>query len=159
MKKPTRLTAVIAAFLLIPFILPGSQIDPEEDNPPFPTPGFGAGIPDSRIILILKDKLNLTDLQTDKIQQQVLESETRVIRLMAELKIAEIQLAAKIRRRDTSRKQITDSIRAFGKIHYRIMIDLIHTFLDIRAMLTTEQLTLLAELRKKREMDFPIPPL
>lgn len=158
MRKPRRIPVAISAFLLIPIFLTGSRIGPEDDKPPFPPLGFGGGAPDSRLVLILKERLELSDKQIEKIQQRILESETRVIRLMAELKIAEIQLAAKIRRPETSREQISGSIHSLGKIHYRIMRDFVYTFLDIRAMLTPDQRAKLAERMEKRKRSFSIPP-
>jgi len=158
MRKPSRIPAAISAFLLIPIFLTGSRIGPGDDKPPFPPLSFGAGAPDSRLVLTLKEKLGLSEKQIEKIQQRILESETRVIRLVAELKIAEIQLAAKIRRPETSREQISAYIHSLGKTHSQIMREFIYTFLDIRAMLTPDQRATLAERMEKRKRRFSIPP-
>jgi len=114
---------------------------------------------DPRFILRLKDKLKLSPDQEEKIQARILESETTDIRLTAELKIQEIQLAAIIRSKKIRREQVKQAIQAIEAIHGRLLRNQIFTHLDIHEILTPKQRAMVSKMHSPPPPDGRFNPL
>lgn len=105
---------------------------------------------DARILWHLKDRLNLTAEQQEKLQKLVMESETIRIRRGAEIKIKELRLLTYINSnpKKMDRKEVEKHIRAISEEKTEMIIQYINHLLDVKALLTPEQLEKLKEGRE-----------
>ena len=150
MKVHVRKMLIIAALMTI--VLPWAAVGGCQEVPPAESPANAGqnefeSLFNPRMFLGLAARLNLSTTQKEKIRERILASETAAIRLMAELKIEEIQLAARVRRPEVPRRQVEAGIRRIGDLHSRLMLNLFHTLMDIRDMLTPAQRAKIPTLR------------
>jgi Spy/CpxP family protein refolding chaperone len=105
---------------------------------------------EARFILEVKDQLNLSKKQEEKIENLMLEHETSVIQLSAEIKVKELQFATYLKSGKMERKQVEKFIREISKEKADVIIHHLNHLLDIRAVLSADQLKKLVELGKKK---------
>lgn len=105
---------------------------------------------EARFILEVKDQLNLTKKQEEKIENLMLEHETSVIRDSAEIKVKELEFATYLKSGKMERKQVEKFIREISKEKADVIIHHLNHLLDIRTVLSADQLKKLVELGKKK---------
>lgn len=105
---------------------------------------------DGRLILDLKDQLNLTGNQIQKIEKLMLTFEEEYISRWAEIKIKEIHLATYIKSEQILREKIEKTIREINSERIEISIKYLNYLLDIRTLLIPEQREILKNSIKKQ---------
>jgi hypothetical protein len=106
---------------------------------------------DGRLLLDLKDKIALTKQQEEKIEGLMLAHEAFVIRNSAEIKIKELRFAfyLKSKEGEVDRKEMAQYIREISKEKTDLIVHYMNYLLDLRELLTPEQLETLGKLREK----------
>lgn len=110
---------------------------------------------DGRLLLQLKDKIGLTEEQEKKIEDLMLEHEAFSIRNSAEIKIKELQFASylKSKEKKIDRKQMERRIREISSEKTTMIIHYMNYLLDLRELLTPQQMEILRQLRNRKLQD------
>lgn len=106
---------------------------------------------DGRMLLKIKDKIGLTGKQEEKIENLMLEHEAFSIRNSGEIKIKELQLAAYLKVGKTDRKEMEIYIREISKIKTNLIVNYINYLLDVRDVLTPQQLETLKQMKEQEK--------
>jgi Spy/CpxP family protein refolding chaperone len=101
-----------------------------------------------QMLLRLKTELKLTDDQVKKIEKMSFNFQESVIKRMADTKIMEIKLANYLRGDKINRKTVEKMIKDIAMMKADMQIDRIYHFLDIKSVLTPEQIKKAEELKK-----------
>jgi Spy/CpxP family protein refolding chaperone len=110
---------------------------------------------DGRLLLQLKDEIGLTREQEKKIEDLMLEHEAFSIRNSAEIKIKELQFASylKSEKKKIDRKQMERLIREISNEKTTKIIHYINYLLDLRELLTPQQMEILRHQRNHKLQD------
>ncbi len=114
--------------------------------------GFGAAnkhLYDAVAILKLKERLELTEQQEQKIENIMILYRETEIRKSAEIKIKELRLASYIRSESIDKKEMARHIREISNEKTDWVVSYINYLLDIRDVLTPRQLEVLSKMKKK----------
>jgi len=103
---------------------------------------------EARHLLYMKDEIGLTADQQKKIEEMMLAYEETAIRRQADLKILETRFAAMLNDEKIDRKQMEKMVRDISNLKANHQIDHLNYLLNIRDILTPDQLKKLEELRK-----------
>jgi Spy/CpxP family protein refolding chaperone len=106
---------------------------------------------DGRKLLKMKDKIGLTGKQAERIENLMLKHEAVSIRNSGEIKIKELQLAAYLKKGNTDRKEMELYIREISKIKTNFIVYYMNYLLDVRDVLTPQQLETLKQLREQEK--------
>jgi len=106
---------------------------------------------DARIILGLKEKINLSAEQERNVERLMLNYQETTIRGGAEVKIEELRLVSYLNSGKIDRKETTRRIREISKKKTDLIIDYMNYLLDLREMLTAKQLEILQEIKEKKK--------
>ena len=106
---------------------------------------------DGRRLLIMKDKIGLTGKQEERIENLMLKHEAFSIRNSGEIKIKELQLAAYLKKGKTDRKEVELYIREISSIKTNLIVHYMNYLLDVREVLTLQQLETLKQLREQEK--------
>jgi Spy/CpxP family protein refolding chaperone len=106
---------------------------------------------DGRRLLIMKDKIGLTGKQEERIENLMLKHEAFSIRNSGEIKIKELQLAAYLKKGKTDRKEMELYIREISNIKTNFIVHYMNYLLDVREVLTPQQLETLKQLREQEK--------
>lgn len=109
---------------------------------------------DARFVLEVKDQINLSKQQQEKIENLMLAHESSVIRNSAEIKVKELQFVTYLRSGEMKRAQVETFIREISAGKSDMIIEYVNHLLDIRSILNPSQRQKLKEIRKKM---FPEP--
>lgn len=106
---------------------------------------------DGRLILKVKDKIELTKEQEEKIQNLMLDHEAFTIRSGAEIKILELRFASYLKSGsgEMDRKQVAAYIREISTKKTDLIVHYMNHLLDLKEILTPEQVQKMAEIREK----------
>ena len=103
---------------------------------------------DGRFILQFKDQLSLTPVQEKKIEKLMLVFEELSISRCAEIKIKELRLVSAIKSDQIVRENIESKIREISNNKIDLSIAYLNYLLDIKMILTAEQITVLGKIKK-----------
>lgn len=146
-----RVFPLIIMVLMLISAFPSQVMAETEDLYPL----FNKGLFSGRFILKHKKSLALTPGQENKIESKKTVYKEAAIRGSSEIKMEEFQLAGMIKSGKTSRLEIEKMIRKISKKKSALIIDRFNYLLDLRDILTTEQVEKLKavaqENRRKRE--------
>jgi len=101
-----------------------------------------------QMLLRLKDELKLTDDQVKKIEKMNFNFQESVIRRMADTKVMEIKLANYLQGDKIDKKKVEKMIKDIAMMKADMQIDRIYHFLDIKSVLTPEQIKKAGELKR-----------
>ena len=101
-----------------------------------------------QMLLRLKAEIGLTPDQVKKIEKMSFDFQESVIRRMADTKILEIKLANYLQGEKINKKNIEKMIKDISAMKADMQIDRVFHFLDIRSILTPEQIKKVNELKK-----------
>ncbi|MEN8221698.1 MAG: Spy/CpxP family protein refolding chaperone [Acidobacteriota bacterium] len=102
-----------------------------------------------QMLLRAKTELGLTPDQVKKIEQMSFDFQESVIKRMADTKVMEIKLANYLRGEKINKKTIEKMIKDISMKKADMQIDRIYHFLDIKNILTPEQIKKAEELKYK----------
>lgn len=113
----------------------------------------GFGMLDSNMIrgqmlLKMKDELGLTPDQEKKIEQMSLNFQESVIKRMADTKVLELKLTNYLQGDKIDKKSIEKMVKEVAMMKADMQVDRIFHYLDIKGVLTPEQLKKVEELKK-----------
>jgi Spy/CpxP family protein refolding chaperone len=100
------------------------------------------------ILLQMKDEIGLTKEQVDKIEKIQGTIQENSIKRQADIKILELKLANSLQADKADRAQIEKSIRDISKLRTDMQIEHINHLLNIRDVLTPDQVKKIEELKK-----------
>ncbi len=100
-------------------------------------------------LLKMRDELGLSPNQVKKIEKINLSFQESVIKRMSETKILELKLAAYLQGDNIARKTVEKMIRNISKQKSDLQVDRIFHLLDVRDILTPEQLKKAMNMRKQ----------
>jgi hypothetical protein len=147
---------LIISFLLI-FILSGYFINAgmgTGEGGTFQHMKFGLKMAEKNLfhagmLLKIKDKIGLSQSQVKKIEKMKASHEELWIKKEADIKILKLKLDNYLKNEKLERGRIEKMIRGIAKVKTGMQIEQIHYLLDLRELLTSEQLTKIEELKKK----------
>ena len=113
----------------------------------------GFGMADNNMIrgqmlLRMKTEIGLTPDQVKKIEQMSLDFQESVIKRMADTKVMEIKLVNYLRGDKINKKTIEKMIKDISMMKADMQIDRVFHFLDIKSILTPEQIKKAEELKR-----------
>lgn len=100
-----------------------------------------------RMLLRLKDKIGLTSEQVQKIEKmQTLYYESQ-IRGKSDLKVLELRFNSYLKTKKVNRTKVEKMIREIAKIKTDLQVDHFNYLLDLRSLLTPEQIKKIEEIK------------
>jgi len=103
-----------------------------------------------RILLKFKDEINLTPKQVQVIEKMDENYKEAGIRKQADIKILELKLHSYLKKDPVDRKQMEKMIREVAQMRTDMQIDRMNYLLDVKKILTKEQLEKIESLKKRR---------
>lgn len=101
-----------------------------------------------RMVLRMKAELGLTSDQVKKIEQMSLDFQESLIKRMADTKILELKFANYLQGDKISKKSVEKMIKEIAGLKTDLQIDRVFHLLDIKSVLTPEQLKKADELKR-----------
>jgi len=101
-----------------------------------------------QLLLKMKTELGLTPDQEKKIEQMSLDFQESVIKRMADTKVLELKLANYLQGDKINKKDIEKMIKNISMMKADMQIDRIFHLLDVKSVLTPEQIKKAEELKK-----------
>ena len=114
----------------------------------------GKNLFNAHTILKMKDQINLSGDQVNKIENIVLSFRESSIRKSAEIKIRELRLASYLKSEKVDRKQIEKVIRQISKMKTDCIVEYMNYLLDLREILTDEQFEKLKKINDELERKY-----
>ena len=103
-----------------------------------------------KMLLKFKDEIGLTEKQEQKISKMSEMFQEANIRANADLKIQEMKLKSYIKKDNIDRKKMEKMIRDIAKFKTDMQIDRMNYLLDVRNVLTPEQIKKIEALKKEK---------
>ncbi len=103
----------------------------------------------ARLLLRAKDKLGLTDEQANKIEAMSLKFTEAMIQKKADIKIKELKFKALMRKDNVNRGKMAKMIQEIAGMKTNMQIDRMNYMLDIKQLLTPEQIKKIDEFKRK----------
>ena len=100
-----------------------------------------------RVLLKVKDKIGLTTDQVAKIEKMHLAFQESAIKGHSDVKIMEVKFDAYLKIEKINRKKVEKMIRDIASFKTDMFVDRINFLLDLRSLLTPEQIKKLEELK------------
>jgi len=164
-------------FFLIMLIMLSVTIQAEAGRKPWPNMihnlRFGLymaenNLFEARLLLRLKNEIGLTQEQGQKIENMMLSHEEAAIRSGSDIKVLELKFAALLKSNRIDRSEMGKMVGAIGKLKTDLQVDHLNYLLDVRDILTTEQIQKIEKIKKEiprrirdnfrgRQGDFPPP--
>lgn len=110
---------------------------------------------DARLILDAKDKIGLTKEQRQKIENKMLAYEEASIKNWAEIKVLELRFASYVKSEKVDRKEIEKVVREISARKTDCIVKYMNYLLDLKGILTAEQLKKMRALHKKVGKSIP----
>lgn len=104
----------------------------------------------AKMVLKFKDKLALTDKQVQTLENMLEAVQVAAIRAKAETKIQELKLQTYLKKNTIDRKKMGKMIRSIAKMKTNMKIDHMNYLLDVKGVMTAEQLQKIETFKKKR---------
>ncbi len=104
----------------------------------------------AKMVLRFKDELALTEKQINTLENMQQSVQEATIRAKAETKIQELKLKNYLKQDNINRKKLEKMIRAIADMKTNMRIDHMNYLLDVKAVLTAEQLKKIETFKKKR---------
>ena len=101
-----------------------------------------------RLLLNMKAEIGLNQDQVDKIEKMSLVFQESVIKRMADTKVKELKLANYLQGDKIDRKVVEKMVKEISELKTGLQIDRIYYLLDIRGLLTPEQIAKAEELKR-----------
>ena len=144
---------IITLFIVLLFssVYSHSRFDMDDQQKNIRMSWFMAGndMFDGYFILKFKDQIKLTVKQQEKVEKTILSHQEFSLKNCAETKIRELRLASYIKSDKIDRDKIEKTIREISKRKTEEMINYTNYVLDLREILTSEQIKQLKEIRVK----------
>ena len=99
------------------------------------------------LLLEFKEKIGLTPKQTQKIENLMLVYKEFLIKQNADVKIQELRMTAAIKAKAVNRKQVAAGLKTIGNMKGDSMVRFLNYLLDLRQILTPEQLEKIKKIR------------
>jgi Spy/CpxP family protein refolding chaperone len=166
-------------FFLLLLLMLSVTIQAQAEKKPWPTmfPNLRFGLYmaennlfEARFLLHLKGEIGLTPAQEQKIENMMLAQEEAAIRRGSDIKVLELKFASLLNNNRIDRKEMEKMARDMGKLKTDLQVDHINYLLDVRDILTPEQIQKIEKIKKdfpersrdhgrERRDDFPIQPM
>jgi Spy/CpxP family protein refolding chaperone len=104
----------------------------------------------AKMLLRFKDEIGLTGQQVGKIEKMRTLFQEAAIRRKADIKIQQMKLQNYIQKDKIDRKKMEHLIRGVAKMKTDMQIDHMNYLLDVKSVLTADQLKKIDEFKKKR---------
>lgn len=104
----------------------------------------------ARMLLQHKDELGLTDTQVSKIESMQTKFQEASIRGNADVKVKQLKLQNYLKSDKIDRKKLEQMIRDVAALKTNMQIDRMHYMLDVKSVLTAEQLKKIEEFKTQR---------
>jgi Spy/CpxP family protein refolding chaperone len=120
--------------------------------------GFGLMMAEKNLfpafmLLKFKDEIGLTEAQIDKLEKMQQSSQEARIKKQADIKIQELRMKAYLKEDNIDRGKMEKMLRGIAKMRTDSQVDYINHLLDIKNVLTPEQMKKLEEIKKERMRD------
>ncbi|MBN2399645.1 MAG: Spy/CpxP family protein refolding chaperone [Candidatus Aminicenantes bacterium] len=148
---------IILLFLILA-IVPGLTIQAQEGKKSWPNMisslRFGLymaenNLFEARLIMRLKGEIGLTAEQEGKIGNMMLSHDEAAIRRASDIKVLELKFASLLKNNRIDRREMEKMAREMGKLKTDLQVDHINYLLDVRDILTAEQIQKLEKLKKQ----------
>jgi Spy/CpxP family protein refolding chaperone len=103
---------------------------------------------EARFILRLKSEIGLNGDQEQKIENMMLAYEEAAIRRGSDIKVLELKFASLLKNNRIDRSEMEKMVRAIGKLKTDLQVDHLNYLLDVRDILTPEQIQKIEKLKK-----------
>jgi len=104
----------------------------------------------ARMLLKMKDHIGLTEDQAKKIESMQERYMEATIKLKADLKIKQMKFKSYLKEDKINRKKMEKIIREIAEMKTDMQVDHMNYLLDLKSLLTTEQIQKIEELKKQR---------
>jgi len=104
---------------------------------------------EARLILRLKSEIGLNGTQEQKIENMMLAHEETTIRRASDIKVLELKFASLLKNNRIDRREMEKMAREMGKLKTDLQVDHINYLLDIRDVLTPEQIQKIEKMKKE----------
>ncbi len=148
MKKITLVLVICVTLILSSSVLVGSQSGYISKHMQQRTKIAEQNLFRGTMLLRLKDEIGLNADQVSKIEQLNLSFQESMIRRMADTKVKELKMANYLQSSKVNRKTVGNMIREISKLKTDLQIDRIYYLLNIKDLLTPEQIQKIEKLRK-----------
>ena len=101
------------------------------------------------LLLKFKDEIGLTDVQVEDIEKIRLKHYELAIRQSSEIKLKELKLGTLLKNDTVNRSAMEKMIREIGKMKTDLSIQRIHFMLDVKKVLSDEQIQKIEKLKKE----------
>lgn len=102
-----------------------------------------------RMLLKMKDEIALTEDQVGTIKKMDNAHQENLIKRNADIKVLQLKLDAYLKEEKINRAKLEKMVREIAKLRTDLQIENINHLLDLRDLLTAEQLAKIDELKKK----------
>lgn len=103
-----------------------------------------------QMILRFKDEIGLTAEQATKLEKMQDQIKEASIRQQADIKVLEMKLNSTLKNEQTDRKKLESMIRDMAKLKTDLQIQHMNFMLDVKNLLTPEQIKKIEEFKKMR---------
>lgn len=103
-------------------------------------------------LLKFKDEIGLTAEQVSKIEKMKLVHQESVVKKHADIKVSELKFASYLKKEKINRSTVAKMIQEIGKKRTDLLVDNINFLLDVKEMLTPEQIEKIEDLKKNIRM-------
>ncbi|HSQ34841.1 MAG TPA: Spy/CpxP family protein refolding chaperone [Candidatus Binatia bacterium] len=104
---------------------------------------------EARFILRVKGEIGLTPAQEQKIENVMLAHDETVIRRSSDIKVLELRFASLLKGNRIDRREMEKMARAMGQLKTDLQIDHLNYLLDLRDILTPEQVQKMEKMKKE----------
>ena len=102
------------------------------------------------MLIKFKDEIGLTEDQLSKIEKMQNLFQEAGIRKKADIKVLELKLHSYLKAEQINRKKMEKMIRDIAKMKTDLQVDRLNYLLDLKSLLTPEQIAKIEELKKER---------
>jgi Spy/CpxP family protein refolding chaperone len=104
----------------------------------------------AKLLLRVKDEIGLTEEQTNKIEKMEELYQESAIKKQADIKIQELKFHSYLKEDQIDRSKMEKMIRNIAKMRTDSIVDHINYLLDLRNLLTPEQIEKIEDIKKQR---------
>ena len=110
---------------------------------------------EARFILRLKGEIGLSAQQEQKIEDLMLAYEEKAIRRGSDIKVLELKFASLLKANRIDRRAMEKQAREIGNMRTDLQVGHLNYLLDVREVLTAEQVQKLEKMKEKFRRSFP----
>jgi Spy/CpxP family protein refolding chaperone len=145
-------------FFLMLLIIASLAIQAQESRKPWPNVlnnlRFGLymaenNLFEARFLLRLQSEIGLTGEQEQKIETMMLAHEETTIRRASDIKVLELKFASLLKNNRIDRREMEKMAREVGKLKTDLQVDHLNYLLDLRDILTPEQIQKIEKIKKE----------